>query len=94
MITNEDSAPRQAVAGERFSLISLIAGIVSFVGCFGVGGVVAIVFGVLARTDLKRRGLHPNWYSTVGIVLGILNIVVATAALAATWVSISQLSYH
>ena len=94
MSSNEDSAPRPAVIGERFALISLIAGIVSFVGCFGVGGVVAVVFGYLARSDLKRRGLRPNWYSAAGIVLGILNIIAITAALAATWVSISQLSSH
>lgn len=59
------------------AILALVLGILSFVCLWGIGGVLAIVFGVLGlgrarSTDGEGRGL-----SVAGIVLGIVNIMVS-----------------
>jgi hypothetical protein len=58
---------------------SLVLGIVGLVCCCGtlVLSVLAIIFGVLAKSEMKRSGNHEGeGMATAGFVLGIVGLVV------------------
>jgi len=63
------------------AVISLVAGAVSVFGHIaipGLGGgtlaIVAIVTGLIARSEIKRTGEKGTWMATVGILLGAIHI--------------------
>ena len=65
------------------SLISLCAGVLAVFGHIvlpGIGGgtlaVVAIVTGLIGRSEVKKTGEQGGWMATAGIVLGVIHIAV------------------
>lgn len=64
------------------AIISLVSGALAIFGHVvipGVGGgtlaLVAIVTGFIARSEIKKTGEQGGWMATVGIVLGILQLL-------------------
>lgn len=58
------------------AIASLVLGIVSFFPLIGVIlGILAIVFGFIARSNIKRYNLKGLGFATAGIILGILGIL-------------------
>lgn len=67
-------APQPSGETEPFSIVSLVAGLAGLVAV-GIGSVVAIVFGHIARSRIKRSGKHGKGFALTGLILGYLEIV-------------------
>lgn len=57
------------------AVLALVIGIISFVCVWGIGGVLAIVFGILGLNRSKAMDGEGRGMSIAGIVLGIVNII-------------------
>ena len=57
------------------ALVSLILGIVSFFCLWGIGGILAIVFGILGMGKAKQMNGTGKGMSIAGLILGVINIV-------------------
>ena len=56
--------------------VSLISGIVSWFAVPVIGGVVAVVTGHMAKSQIRRTGEQGDTLATVGLVLGYLHLAV------------------
>lgn len=58
------------------AIVSLIAGILGWVGLFGLGGLVAVITGHMAMSEInKSHGLlSGSGLAKAGLILGYLNI--------------------
>jgi hypothetical protein len=59
-----------------WAIFSLIAGILGWLGVFGLGGLLAIIAGHIAKSQIRNSQGHVggNGLATAGLVLGYLNI--------------------
>ena len=74
--------PLQVVAPTNsLALVSLVAGIASFVVCPVIGAIVAIITGHMARGQIRRTGESGNGLAVAGLVLGYVHIALAVLAL-------------
>ena len=83
-------APRAKGGGTSvWAVVSLILGVLSFMCIPFLGGVLAIVFGAIAKSRIKRsKGkLGGSGLATAGLVLGIVNlsILIVIAAIMVPW---------
>ena len=72
--------PQSAPASTSgWAIFSLIAGILAWLGVFGLGGIAAIVSGYIAKNEINNSGgrIGGNGMATTGLVLGWLNIAFA-----------------
>lgn len=69
--------PGRALAALILGIISLPAAIFPPAGL--LFGVIAVVLGATARTDIRRRGLAGHGQATAGMALGVAGIVLAIA---------------
>lgn len=60
-----------------WAVISLLSSLLAWLGLFGVGGVVGIVTGVIARNDIANSGGTQTGeeLAIIGIILGALNVL-------------------
>jgi uncharacterized protein DUF4190 len=68
------------VAGARtnsLAVASLVAGILAWVVCPFIGAILAIVFGHMARSQIKRTGEAGGGMAMAGLILGYVHIGVA-----------------
>jgi hypothetical protein len=72
-----------ATAGPRntdgAAVVSLVSGILGFIGCFGVGSIVALITGYTARRRIDQRGGQDTGrrLAQAGIVLGWIGLGLA-----------------
>lgn len=66
-----------------WALISLISGILAWLGIFGLGAIVAIVAGHVAKSQIKTSygRMSGDGLATAGLVLGYLNLALTVVAL-------------
>jgi hypothetical protein len=71
--------PAVPASTSGWAIFSLIAGILAWLGVFGLGGIVAIISGYIAKNEIKNSAgrVAGNGMATTGLVLGWLNIAVA-----------------
>jgi hypothetical protein len=71
--------PYASASTSGWAILSLIAGILAWLGVFGLGGIVAIISGYIAKNEIKNSAgrVGGNGLATTGLVLGWLNIVFA-----------------
>jgi hypothetical protein len=66
-----------------WAIVSLISSILSWIGLFGLGGIVGVITGVIARNQIReshgRQG--GDGIAVAGIILGGVNIVLSCIAL-------------
>jgi hypothetical protein len=76
------------------ALLSLLSSISGFLCLWGVGGLLGIVLGLVARSELDRSSdrEHGRGLATAGLVLGVVNVGACVIGLAvfATWVAGSK----
>jgi len=73
----EYPAPQPVVSRtSSMAIISLISGIAGWLGIFGLGGLLAVIFGYLARGEIRnsRGTLTGEGLATAGLILGYTNI--------------------
>ncbi len=65
------------------ALISLISGVLAWLGLFGLGGLVAVVTGHIAKNQIRESMGQQTGegVATAGLVLGYLNIVMTLLVL-------------
>jgi len=61
------------------AVISLISGILSWLGVFGLGGILAVIFGHIAKKEIRNSGgyLTGDGMATAGLILGYANIALS-----------------
>lgn len=61
-----------------YATISLISGILAWLGVFGLGGVLAVIFGHIAKKEIRTADVPVDGegMATAGLILGYLNIAV------------------
>lgn len=66
-----------------WALISLVSGILSWLGVFGLGAIVAVVAGHAAKSQIKNSygRMSGDGLATAGLVLGYLNLALTVFAL-------------
>lgn len=65
------------------AVISMICGILGWLGFFGLGGILAIIFGHIAKNEIRNgRGMVTgNGMATAGLVLGYLNVILSVLSI-------------
>lgn len=75
--------PPPATHTSSMAIISLISGIAAWLGIFGLGGLLAVIFGHLAKGEIRKSGgmITGDGMATAGLVLGYANIALAVVGL-------------
>jgi hypothetical protein len=65
------------------AILSLISGIAGWLGLFGLGGILAIVFGHVAKNEIRKSGgwVTGDGLATIGLVLGYANVALSLIGL-------------
>ena len=71
--------PSAPASTSGWAIFSLIAGILAWLGLFGLGGIAAIISGYIAKNEINNSAgrVGGNGMATIGLVLGWLNIALA-----------------
>ena len=66
-----------------WAIVSLVASILSWVGLFGLGGIVGVIAGVVARNQIKENPATQtgDGLALAGIILGAVNIAISCIGL-------------
>jgi hypothetical protein len=66
-----------------WAIISLISGVLAWLGIFGLGGLAAVITGHVAKDQIRRSAgrMSGDGLATAGLVLGYLNIALTLVAL-------------
>jgi hypothetical protein len=75
----EHSYTLEPVKNSSEAIISLISGILAWLGLFGLGGIIAVIFGHIAKNQIRKSGgrLGGDGLATAGLILGYTNIAIA-----------------
>ncbi|MCD4672051.1 MAG: DUF4190 domain-containing protein [Anaerolineaceae bacterium] len=73
------TTPSQTIRTSSNAIISLICGILAWLGVFGLGGVLAVIFGHAAKKEIRTAmgRVSGDGMATAGLILGYLNIAMA-----------------
>lgn len=73
------TTPTRTVKTSTNAIISLICGIMSWLGIFGLGGVLAVIFGHVAKKEIRNAAgaVEGNGMATAGLILGYANIALS-----------------
>lgn len=65
------------------AIISLIAGIAGWVGVLGIGPLIAIICGHIAKNEIKKSNgmVTGSGLATAGLILGYVNLVLSIIVL-------------
>ena|SRR5579864_1683704 len=74
-------APAYGRRTNSLAIASLVAGILAWVICPVLGAILAIVFGFIARNQIKTTGEAGGGMALAGIILGVAHIVVGILVL-------------
>ena len=81
--TQQTPPPIFMAQTSTLAIISLIAGILGWVGFVGIGPIVAVITGHMAKSEIgKSNGmLTGNGMATAGLVLGYINLALSVIGL-------------
>jgi hypothetical protein len=87
-MNNQSNLPYQQpypypVSTSGWAIFSLIAGLLAWLGVFGLGGLAAVIAGYVAKGQIRESGgrLAGDGLATAGLVLGWLNLAFAVFGL-------------
>lgn len=77
------SAPPAPQETNTLAIVSLVASILSWVGLFGLGGIIGLVCGIIARNQIRDSAGRQtgDGIAIAGIVLGGVNVVLSCIGL-------------
>jgi len=69
-------SPTQQIKTSSNATVSLICGILAWLGVFGLGGVLAVIFGHVAKKEIRTASeeIGGDGMATAGLILGYLNL--------------------
>lgn len=75
--------PAPAAPTSSSAIISLICGILAWLGIFGLGGILAVIFGHVAKKEIRESAgrIAGDGLATAGLVLGYANIAITLVGL-------------
>lgn len=75
--------PLNATHTSAMAIISLISGIAAWLGFLGIGGLLAVIFGHLAKGEIRKSNgiVTGDGMATAGLVLGYANIALSIIGL-------------
>jgi hypothetical protein len=61
------------------AILSLISGIAAWLGLFGLGGLLAVIFGHIAKGEINKSNgwVTGGGMATIGLVLGYANLILS-----------------
>ena len=64
------------------AILSLIAGILGWLGLLGIGPILAIIFGHIAKSEIRKSNgmVTGEGMATAGLVLGYVNLAITIIA--------------
>lgn len=72
--------PQNNIPTSGFAITSLVLGIISFIPLVGLLiGVLAIIFGIIAKFKIKKGEYSGKGLSTAGIILGVIGMLFTIA---------------
>lgn len=85
-MTNQPQYPYQPpvpASTSGWAIFSLIAGLLAWLGVFGLGGLAAVIAGHVAKGQIRTGGgrVGGDGLATAGLVLGYLNLAFALLGL-------------
>jgi hypothetical protein len=85
------SAQPQVAETNAWAIVSLVASILSWVGLFGIGGIVGLVCGIIARNQIRDSAGRQtgDGLAIAGIVLGGINVVISCIGLLCVFVALA-----
>jgi hypothetical protein len=77
------ASPYTPVETNLWAIVSLVSGVLAWLGLFGLGGLVAVIAGHVAKSQIRSSAgqLGGDGLATAGLVLGYLNLAFAALAL-------------
>lgn len=69
-------AERESAIHDGYAIASLI---LSLAWLFGIGSILAVIFGNMSDAEAKRQGRKMSGFAAAGQVLGVLGIIGAVA---------------
>ena len=77
------AAPSQPAETNAWAIVSLVASILSWVGLFGIGGIVGLIAGIVGRNQIRDSAGRQtgDGIAIAGIVLGGINVVLSCIAI-------------
>jgi hypothetical protein len=75
------------------AIISLICGVLAWLGVFGLGGILAVIFGHVAKNEIRRNSdrITGDGMATAGLVLGYANIALTLMGVCLVFLMIAGL---
>jgi hypothetical protein len=69
----------QRTKTSAWAVISLVSGILAWLGVCGLGGIAAVICGHIAKNEIHKNptSLTGDGMATVGLILGYINIALA-----------------
>lgn len=74
-----EPAPYTPTVTSSNAVISLICAILGWVGVFGLGGILAVIFGHIAKNEIRKNAgrVTGDGMATAGLVLGYANVAIS-----------------
>ena len=71
------------VSSSTSAIVSLICGILAWIGVFGLGGLLAVIFGHIAKSEIRKSNgaIGGSGLATIGLVLGYANIALVVVGM-------------
>ena len=65
------------------AIISLVAGILGWIGFLGIGPIIAVITGHMAKNEIAKSGgqITGNGLATAGLILGYVNLALSLIGL-------------
>ena len=76
------------------AIASLICGIANFVILGGIGAILAVIFGHIAKRQIRTTGQGGNGLATAGLILGYIGIAFAVIGIIIAIIAIIASSAH
>jgi hypothetical protein len=75
--------PLYATQTSTLAIVSLIAGIAGWVGVLGIGPLIAVICGHMAKNEINKAAgrITGGGLATAGLILGYLNLALSLIAL-------------
>jgi hypothetical protein len=65
-----------------WAIVSLVSGVLAWLGLFGLGGIAAVICGHVAKGQIRASGglQGGDGLATIGLVLGYINVAITVMA--------------
>jgi Domain of unknown function (DUF4190) len=94
--TNYGAPPAPSRETNPWAIVSLVSSILSWIGLFGVGGIVGVIAGIVARNQIRDSAgrQEGDGLALAGIIVGAANILLVCIGLMCLMVVFGVFAYR